>query len=96
MDYEAITAELQKIVDKKEDKFYQSLLMIVDRLEKTDDLKLLKVVVRFKSLITQNGDPFSFREWKLTKPELKDEIIELIVKLIDFLNDHFEFLKPYK
>lgn len=96
LDYRSIRDQFQSIVDEKNDRFYPDLLLIVAKLEDTNDVKVLKVISRFKMLLKEKGNPFNIRLWKMDRPQVRDEIMELTVKLIDFLNDHFEFLKPLK
>lgn len=94
MDYRGITEKFQSIVDNNEDRFYRELLRITCILEQTDDLKLRKVVVRYKKLLADFGDPFDYRNFEVRNGNQREEVIHLTVKLIDFLNDHFGFLKP--
>lgn len=97
MDYKAITAEFQDLIDIESDRnFYRNLESIAERLEQTDDLKVLKVIARYKKLLTELGDPFNWQRFKFHETNNQNEIKELTIKLIDFLNDHFEFLKPLK
>ncbi|SHK69521.1 hypothetical protein [Epilithonimonas mollis] len=67
-----------------------------EKLEQTDDAKVFKVVLRYKKLLMDFGDPFDWRKFEFRNPNHQNDIIELTIKLIDFLNDHFEFLKPLK
>ena len=97
MDYKALTAELQTIVDKKPDRhFYRELKLIIDQLEQTDDVKVFKVTIRFKKLLMDFEDPFDWRKFEFRDPDFISEIKELTIKLIDYLNDYFGFLKPLK
>lgn len=97
MDYKAIVNELQTIVDNKPDRhFYRNLQQIVDRLEQTDDVKVFKVVIRYKKLLSDFEDPFDWRKFEFRDPNSHHEIRELTIKLIDYLNDYFGFLKPLK
>jgi len=97
MDYKAIVDELQRIVDNKPDRhFYRSLQLIIDNLEQTNDLKVFKVAIRYKKLLSGFEDPFDWRKFEFRNPNFQTEIINLTIKLIDYLNDYFRFLKPLK
>ena len=96
MNYKLLTNDLQTIVDEKHDKLFRELLIVTAKLEQTDDIKLLKVVFRFKKLLNEIGDPFDYRKFELRDGREKEEVIQLTIKLIDFLNDYFKFLKNLK
>lgn len=97
MDYKAIIEELQILIDKPPFRiFYMELIKIVKKLEKSDDIKILKVVAKYKKLISDLGDPFDWKKVEPRNPSSENDIIELTIKLIDYLNDYFGFLKPFK
>ncbi len=97
MDYKAIVNELQTIVDNKPDRhFYRNLQLLVAKLEQSDDVKVLKVVIRYKKLLSDFEDPFDWRKFEFRDPNFIKDITELTIKLIDYLNDYFGLLKPFK
>lgn len=97
MDYKTIIDELQALTDSKPSRnFYSDLKLIVGRLEDSSDVRVLKVVARYNKLLSEYENPFDWKKVEYREPNSRLEINELTIKLIDFLNDHFEFLKPLK
>ena len=96
MDYKALVDELQSLLAEAHQRwFFRKLLEVANELEKTDDVKLLKVIARYKKLMKEMGDPTDWRKEEF-KEERTNDITELTIKLIDYLNDYFGFLKPLK
>ena len=95
MDYKILTNKLQSRIDRKIDRhFYKDLLSIAKSLENSDDVKVFRVAVRYKKLLSDFEDPFDWRKFDFRDPNAQNDIVDLTIKLIDYLNDYFGFLKP--
>jgi hypothetical protein len=71
-------------------------MSVAKSLENSDDIKIFRVTIQYKKLLSKFDDPFDWRAFKFHNPNSPKDIIELILKLIDFLNNYFRFLKPLK